>query len=435
MNKPAHKRFSSSVAVTFVARLVMAANSVVAGVLVARLLGAESLGAYLVLTVAVQSLIHVSGFSLHIANTYFTARDVNKLPVAGVNSVLFGIISGGVCTAIFLLFSRSALPGVPFELAVVGLAAVPFQIVTIYFLNLFLAHREIGRFNFIDLANQSFVLLNAVVALVLIGGGLSLLVSLNTLAAIAMALISGAMLYRFASVKVAGASWKPDLSLLREMLAYSAKGYLLWMSMLLLYRVDLLVVNYFKGAAEAAVYAVATQCTLFLLLLPQAISQLLQAKVAADRDEGGEFTCRVSRVTTVLMFAACIASIPGAYLVAFIYGPGFERLPHLLWLLLPGVLFVGVQQVVAQYFLGTGLPLKAALTWLAALLTNILANILVVPTHGATGAAVVSTLCYIAVSIVMFAFFTKTTGRRITELIIPDPSDLRKLWLTIRKNR
>lgn len=413
----------------------MAANSVVAGVLVARILGAESLGAYLVLTVTVQVLIHVSGFSLHIANTYFTAREISKLPVAGANSVLFGIISGGVCTAIVLVFSRTALPGVPFELAVVGLAGVPFQIVTIYFLNLFLAHREIGRFNFIDLANQSFVLLNALVALVLIGGGLLLLVSLNTLAAIAMAVMSGAMLYRFARVKVAGAAWKPDLSLLSEMLAYSAKGYLLWMSMLLLYRIDLLVVNYFRGAAEAAVYAVATQCTLFLLLLPHAISQLLQAKVAADQDAGGEFTCRVSRVTTVLMFVACIVSIPGAYLVAFVYGPGFETLPQLLWILLPGVLFVGVQQVVAQYFLGTQLPLKAAVAWLVTLFANIFANILVVPTYGASGAAVVSTVCYIAVSIVMFVFFTRTTGRGIGQLMIPDISDLQKLWFTIRKAR
>ncbi|MBK6723008.1 MAG: polysaccharide biosynthesis C-terminal domain-containing protein [Acidobacteria bacterium] len=119
----------------------------------------------------------------------------------------------------------------------------------------------------------------------------------------------------------------------------------------------------------------------------------------------------------------------------FINGLGFERLPPPFWLLLPGVLFVGVQQVVAQYFLATGLPLRVALTWLAALLTNILANILVVPTHGAPGGAVVSTVCYIAVSIVMFAFFTKTTGRRITDLITPNPSDLQKLWSTIRKDR
>ena len=406
----------------------MTANSVVAGVLVARLLGADSLGAFLVLTTAIQILIQISGFGLHIANTYFTARDIKKLPAAATNSLLFAVLSGGICAGLLLALSKYAMPGVGIELAAVGLAAVPFQLITGYFLNLFLAHGEIGRFNFIDLANQSFVLLNALLALVLIGGGLWLLVSLNTFAAIAMAAVSIAMLYRFARVKVPTKRWRPDMSLLSEMLGYSAKGFLLWMSVFLLYRLDLLIVNYFRGAAEAAVYAVATQCTLFLLLLPHAIAQLLQAKVSATLDEGGEFTSRVSRVTVLLMLAACVASVPGAFLVAYIYGPGFETLPALLWILLPGVLFVGVQQIVAQYFLGTGLPFRVAFVWLVALVVSIVANIVIIPRYGAIGAAVVSTICYAAVSVVMFRFFSVATGQRIAELIVPDLADLRQLW-------
>lgn len=413
---------------TLGARLVMSANSVIAGVIVARLLGAESLGIYVVLTAAVQILIQTSGFALHLGNTYFTAQRRQLLPRVAANSLLFAVLSGGGCIAVALILSDRILPGVPFRLALIGLLSVPFQLVTAYSLNLFLAVGDFKRFNFIDLANQSFVLINALAAIVLVGGGLELLVPLNTAAALAIAIVSAAMVvHNHRPPEDEKESWRIDVELLRKVLGYSSKGFILWLSIFLVYRFDLILVNYFNGTADAAVYAVATQYTLFLLLLPHVVSQLLQARVSATRDEGGEFTSRASRVTAALMFVACIASIPAAYILAKIYGNGFERLPMMIFILLPGVLFVGIQSVLAQYFLGTGMPIKIVVIWLATVAVNVAANLIIIARYGPFGAAFVSSATYIGVSIAMMAVFTRSTKRSLGAVLITSISELRSL--------
>ncbi|MEQ1644662.1 MAG: polysaccharide biosynthesis C-terminal domain-containing protein [Pyrinomonadaceae bacterium] len=421
------QRFSSGVAITMGARLLMTGNSVVAGVLVARLLGAETLGIYLVLASAIQMLLQVSGFALHLTNTHFTAREPEKMIPMSVNSVVFALLSGGGCSAIVWLLSPMIMPGVPSELALIGLAVVPFQLITTYLLNLLLAHGEVKTFNLLDVIGQSFVLVNAAAALLIFGGGLVVLVSLNSIAGVLMSAVSGFIFYKYVSRRFSKSRWRGDLSLISPMLTYSLKGFIFWASTFLVYRIDLMIVNYFNGSTEAAVYAVATQCSLFLLLLPNGISLLLRARVSATQDAGGEFTSQVARHTSLLLAIGCILSVPGGFVVSAVYGSGFEGLPIQLFILLPGVFCVGVQLILAQYFVGTGMPLFLSLVWLVTLSSNVLINLVVVPLYGAIGAAGVSSICYFAVSCAVYWYFRRQTGLSILAVLVPAKEEIKRL--------
>jgi O-antigen/teichoic acid export membrane protein len=425
VKEPRYQRFSSGVAITFGARLLMAANSIVAGVLIARLLGADSLGIYLVLAASIQIVIQIGGFGLALANTYFTVREPEKIIPVSVNSVIFALISGGVCSFCVWLLADKLLPDVPSGLALVGLAVVPFQLITTYLQNLFLAQEQVKRFNFIDLLNQSFVLVNAVFALLIIGGGLWIFVSLNSLAGFVIAGFAAAAFYKYTSKRFPQKEWKPNFAIMPPMLSFSFKGFVYWACAFLVYRIDLMILNYFRGSAEAAVYGVATQCSMFLL--PHAVSHLLQARVSATLDEGGEFTARVARHTSLLMFAACLASIPAVLVIAALYGRGFEELPLQLWILLPGLFFVGSQSILAQYFIGTGMHSFLSIAWLATLIANIALNLSIVPRFGAVGAAVSSSVCYTAVAVVIYLFFRKKTRFSIREILVPNLSEIKRL--------
>lgn len=412
---------------TFGARLLMAANSVVAGVLIARLMGADSLGIYLVLSVAIQILIQISGLTLNVANTHFTGREPEKAIPIAVNSIAFALASGVGCATVFWFLSDLLIPNVPPYLTIVGLVAVPFQLVATYMHNSLLAQSQVRTFNLLDILNQSFVLINVIIVLVILGGGLWVLVSLNSIAGAASAALALAVFYRFARQRFPATRWNSDFALIPPMLAFAFKGFVFWGCTILVYRVDLIIVNYFRGSAEAAVYAVATQYTLFLLLLPHAVSHLLQVRVSAMQDENGEFTSRVTRHISLLLFTTCLASVPGAFIIAAIYGNGFEALPIQIWILLPGVFFVGVQSVVAQYFIGTSNHALLSYVWLATFVVSIVLNLAVVPQFGATGAAVVSTVCYTAVSIVVFAFFMTKTRLGFTSILVPNKPELLQL--------
>ena len=427
INLKSSNRFSFGVALTLGARILMAANSVLAGVIVARLLGAESLGILVVLNATISIVIQLAAFGIPAANTYFTARDRDTLISAASNAVVFALLSGPFAGAAVWIFSPYFLPGVPPHLAAIGLLGVAFQLVTIILINLFLAQNEVKRFNFLDLFNQSFVLINAVVALLLFSGGLFLLVCLNTAASFAVSLLTTFLVYRYISAQFPSARWRVSFDLFRRMIGYAFKGHVLWVFTFLAYRIDLLIVNYFRGPAEASVYAVASQCTLFLMLLPHSVAHLLQTRVASTQDDGGNFTCSVTRHTSLLLAAACIISVPGALFVPYLYGAGFDDLHVQLWLLLPGVFFVGVQSVLVQYFVGTGLPWKLPAYWGITLLVNIILDVLVVPIYGARGAAVISTLCYTTAFALVYMLFRKVTRQKLSDVLLPSIKEITHL--------
>jgi O-antigen/teichoic acid export membrane protein len=93
--KESGRRFSMHVAWTVGARLLMTANSVLAGVIVARWLGAEGLGSLAVLNVMVATVVQLSSAGLPSANTYFISRERGRLGAAAVNSLLFAVVAGG----------------------------------------------------------------------------------------------------------------------------------------------------------------------------------------------------------------------------------------------------------------------------------------------------------------------------------------------------
>lgn len=404
----------------------MALNSVAAGAVIARLLGAGELGVYLILSSTAQMLVQTASFSLHIGNTYHTARQRERIGSAMTNSILFAFAVGVPLIAVVIAFTDQLLPGISKDLVIIVLLSVPFQVVTGFVINLLLVQGEVRRFNLVDLVNQSFIFINAIVVLLVLGWGLRPLVSANTIAAIVVAISGVIWFYLLTQRSFRDVRWYFDLALLRDVVRYSAKGFVLWIATFVVYRVDLIVLNYFRGAEESAPYAVAAQCSMFLLLLPHAVSHLLQARVAATDDDRGSFTAKTARNTSIALFAACLVSIPGVFLVVAIYGDGFSTLPMLLWVLLPGIYFVGMQSVVAQYFVGTGLPLGLPMLWVAILALNVVGNVIFIPSFGAVAAAAVSTVCYLTAFVAVAWIFLSRTDRSIFELLIPNLDEIKE---------
>src|SRR6185436_8786639 len=94
--------------------------------------------------------------------------------------------------------------------------------------------------------------------------------------------------------------WRADAALLRRMITYGLKFHISVLAGAIIFRADLLVVNYFRGPAEAGVYSVATQFSLLLMLLPGVIATLLFPRVTAEQDVRGETTSLVTRYTALI---------------------------------------------------------------------------------------------------------------------------------------
>ena len=412
--------FSKQVTWTFATRVLMIVNSVVAGIIVAWWLGAEGVGQLAVITVTVATIVQLGSFGLPSANTYFIAQDQERTRTAAINSLIFALLIGSILAlALTVLASnRPQLFGfVSPELLRIAAISIPFQLITLIGLNILLAMGKLKQFNLVDLATQSFVLLNAILALIVFHRGLETLVTLNTAASILVS-IAVATLLITAARPLQTSEWRADLAFLRRMIGYGIRFHISILAGAIILRADLLVVNHFRGAAEAGVYSVASQFAMMLMLLPGVIATLLFPRVTAEQDARGETTCRVTRQTTWIMFVCCLAVVPFSLLLPVMYGVEFRDATWLLLILLPGVYLISLESVLVQHFNALGLPAAIPLYWLITLVLNLILVFALVPRYGAQGAAVASTISYAAIFALVARHFHTSTRRSFAEVFV-----------------
>jgi O-antigen/teichoic acid export membrane protein len=414
----------------------MTANSVVAGIIVARWLGAAGLGQLGVINVSVAMIVQLGSFGLPSANTYFIAKDRSRVRAVALNSLLFALLIGAAL-AFALTMTARLRPDwfgfIPPDLIKVAAISIPFQLITIIGLNIFLAVGDVRRFNLFDLSGQSFVLINALIALILLKSGLATLVNLNTVTSLAVGVLIAVLVAMYAAkIKDGLSRWRLDLHLLGRMISYGLKFHISILAGALMFRADLLLVNHFHGAAEAGVYSVASQVGLMLMMLPGVIATLLFPRITAEQDVQGTTTARVTRHTAFVMLFICLAAGPLGFLLPVLYGRAFSDVSLQLLILLPGVYLVGVQSVLAQHFNAIGLPATVPTFWLTTLLVHIVLLVVLVPPLGGRGAALASMISYIMIFVLMLFYFRSSTGKSPAETLVLKSVELRDL---IRTNR
>src|SRR6185369_11391175 len=379
--------FSKNVIWTFGARLAMVVNSVVAGIIVARLLGTDGVGKLAVINVCVITLVQLGSLGLPSANTYFIAKDTNQFRRAAVNSLSFALVGGGLL-AFGLMVITSSRPDwfgvVATDLFRIAAISIPFQLITLIGLNIFLAIGKIREFNLLDLVGQSFVLINSLFALLILNAGLRTLITLNAVASVLVALVIVFMIGSAArKLEDADKTWRSDLMLLKQMIGYGIKSHIAILAGTLIFRADLLVVNHFRNTSEAGVYSLASQMATLLMMLPSVIATLLFPRVTAEQDKTGSTTCVVARHTALVMLLCCLAAVPLSLLLPVVYGSVFSDATTQLLILLPGVFFIGLQSVLVQHFNAMGLPKTVPVFWVVTLVINLIMVFLMVPRYGA----------------------------------------------------
>ena len=433
--EPLYGSFVFGVALTFATRVLMLAGVFIAGVIVARSLGPEGFGTFAVLNVTVALALQVGSAGLPSANTYFIARDRKVLAPIWANAILFSLVVGVLLTIVVVAIAwlkPTLFGGVSVRLVSIAAASIPFQLLTLLGLNVLLAMDRIRQLNLFDSLAPALALLNALVVLIILRRSLLTLVSANTAAAAILSLVLVLVLGRALKRQQRPRPAQPDIHLLKEMLAYGVKFYISIMAGAIIFRADLLIVNHFRGEAEAGVYAVASQVSFLLLMLPGVIATLLFPRVASSQDQSGEFAVQVTRHTSLIMLATCVAAAAGSFILPLVYGARFSDATMQLLILLPGVLLMGLESVLVQHFTGTGLPWTIAIFWIITLLINVGSNLLVVPVYGARGAATTSSISYALIFTLVTVYFCIKTGRRPAEIFLLRSTELKSLVKSIR---
>jgi O-antigen/teichoic acid export membrane protein len=423
--------FASGVALTIVTRLLMLLGTVGSSVIVGRRLGPEGLGSLAVLNTTIVLALSIGSLGLTSANTYFIAKNRQTLAPVWANAIVFALF-GGTLVAVVVVTLAKVKPGlfgdVSADLILIAALSIPFQFLLALGLNVLLAMDRIRQLNFMDAMAPALALFNAIVVLLILQSNLKLLVSFNTAATVAL---SAGMLWAVARLIARQKErfpFRPNGKLFKVAITYGLRFCIPLMAATLIFRVDLLFVNHFRGAAEAGVYAVASQVANLLTMLPGVIAMLLFPRVASAQDPRGEFAIRVTRHVSFLMLSMCAAAAAGSFLLPLVYGARFADSTIQLLILLPGVCLIGIESVLVQHFTGTGLPVAIPIFWLVTLAVSIGFNLALVPVFGARGAAVTSTLSYTLIFILVAIYFCRKTQRKPAEIFLLRDDEMRSLF-------
>lgn len=428
--------FASGVALTIVTRLLMLVGTVGASVIVARWLGPEGLGSLAVLNTTIVLALTIGSLGLTSSNTYFIAKDRRTLAPVWANAIVFGLLCGTLVAFAVLALARFAptlFGGVSLDLILIAALSIPFQFVLSLGLNVLLAMDRIRQLNFMDALAPALALLNAILVLVILHSNLRVLVSFNTAATAVLCAVMFWAIRRLVSRQQERMPFRPNGDLFKGAVSYGLKFFIPLVAAILIFRVDLLIVNHFRGAAEAGVYAVASQVANLLTMLPGVIAMLLFPRVASYQDPRAEFAIQVTRHVTFVMLIMCGVVAAGSFLLPHIYGARFADATIQLLILLPGVCLIGIESVLVQHFTGTGLPIAIPVFWLITLAVSLGLNLALVPVFGARGAAVTSTLSYASIFVLVTIYFRMKTGHRSVDVFLLRRDELRDLLATFRR--
>jgi len=202
----------------------------------------------------------------------------------------------------------------------------------------------------------------------------------------------------------------PSLSLFEWNFGMGAKAYLAVFFAFLVLRLDLVMVKYMLGAEQAGYYSIAATFADYVLLLPAAVAMILFPKLSSMLDpvQKLRFAGKVTLGTGVLLLLLlALTGILAKPVVQMMFGTQFLPAVGAFVLLLPGILFLGIQTVMVQFLNSMGFPLSVVIAWFFSCLLNIGMNLWAIPRYGIRGASVVSSICYTLISLLVLTIIRK----------------------------
>lgn len=225
----------------------------------------------------------------------------------------------------------------------------------------------------------------------------------------------------------AGRVIRPPFDVLWAQIKYGSQGQAANMAALFNYRLDQFLVAAFVSTAGVGHYAVAVGLAESVWWISSAISMVLLPRLTAmEKDDAGEVTPIISRNTllvSVLAAGAIIAVSPVAIRVLF--GGDFYPEAFLpLVLLMPGIVAASATRVLGSYLFSRGKIIFTTYATFIALVVTIAADLVLIRAWEVEGAAVASSIAYIAALGATAYWYRAESGRSVAEALLWRPSDV-----------
>jgi O-antigen/teichoic acid export membrane protein len=345
-----------------------------------------------------------------------------------VASLGFGLLGASLGMAAYALLRHGALSEFTFAMAGSLMAALPFALAWWILPAVPLAREQFEEYAVLTaVAPVSVLVICPALALVAGSSGAVMGFASGWLLG---GLITAVWAIRYTARPEAGAG--PERRL-REAGGFGLRAWVNDLFQFINLRPDLFILSAYYGAADTGVYAVTVGLTSLVWIVTQPLASVVlprTATVSAIDPTLRPTVPSASHISAVrhsvlVSLAATLAVIPLLAAAPLLWGPAFDRTLEVGLILVPGVALLGIGRVMVAAFTGRGAANQALVVGLVSFPLTFVAFLLVIPDHGTTGAATVSSCSYVAASLLSALLFFRSTGSPAATALVPRSSDLR----------
>ena len=388
----------------------------VTGIVLTRALGAQGRGLVVAVLVYPSLFVSFAQLGLRQSATYHLGKRVfSDESVVGVMVTLTLLMSVIGVAAVTPLVVGSGGHDYTWAMAALAVATVPVSLATTNASGILLGKRQVGQF-------VGIACLTAVLELVLMVL-LLLVLKRGVTGALAATFVADVLVAAYAVVRVArvaGLRPRGDLRVGRALVlrgvAYAFALFVLTLN----YSVDIALMKHFSTTEQIGVYAVAVAVSTIVWSLPQSITSALFS-YSSNAPDAEAFSAKVARLfrvtflTSIVVFVVLGAVSP--FLIPVFYGPAFKASVAPFLIILPGSFCLLALKTLNVDLAGQGRPYVSLIATVPALAVNVVLNIILLPAHGAVGAAIASLASYGLAGVVFVLVYARASG-----------VGLRRLW-------
>jgi len=407
--------FTRNVTSTFTVQILSLLLSTLNAAVIARLLGPSGKGILALTVLAPNVLALFLSAGISVANVYYTGQRRFDVATLSANSVAFALVATGLGAVVGVVLYASGLlskllPGVPPGLLALSMLGLPFSLLNSYFTGILQGMQLIRQINLVSLLQRASMVAFSLIMVAGLQWGLTGAVLAALVASvIALALLSSMLVRR-------GASFWPRWNslVMKTTLKFGLRSYVGNVLQFFNYRLDVFLVNFFLGSASVGIYTVAVAMAEMLWYLPNAVGFVIFPKAANTSAEAmNRFTPRVFRITLMLTAAgAVVLALIGKPFIEIVYSPAFASAYGPMLALLPGVVLLGGGKVLTNEIAGRGYPQYNSIASGVSLVLTIGLDLLLIPTLGVLGAAIASSVAYVAIFILALLFYRSVVNRQ-----------------------
>jgi O-antigen/teichoic acid export membrane protein len=398
---------------TLVTRVAVMLVALASSILLARLLGPEGRGVFalLLLVPSLATSLGLLGFEQ--ANAVYAGLEPRGRRILVWQSVAVALGVGGALAAAAIAYVLLGAPGfsalatAPRALVVLLLATIPARMLVEYWSAVLRGMNRIRTLNLFEIACKLAPFVGVVVlvwALDLgVAGAAWSDAAASVGAAVAIALV----------LKTLGAWGRPtwDSKLWWRVATFAIPVHAGTIAAYFNYRVDEFIVAAFLPIEALGLYAIAVGLAERIWIISGSVATVLLPHLTNRRAGDATVSAAICRHVVIWTGAACIvvAAIVDP-VITVLFGRSFAGAAQPLRWLLPGIFTLSIGKVLVAELLVRERPRYTVWASGAAVVANVVGNLLLVPRIGIPGAAIASSVSYSILSAILVVCYLRVTG-------------------------